>query len=445
MRVSRAIVSTLKGLSAGYAVGLTAALWLKAAVPDADLIWNLVSPFRIGAWIVGAAHGVPLVVRTAGGVDAPQAPGSIARLSELLGGSSDIVFSFSLFLVPISILAVVGIVTARSVRKAGPASGRELAVCSAVAAVAHGLVLAVAAWLSSFEFVAEGRLAPELGLGAATGHLGIGLGQRPLIAFVVGAAWGGAFAAAGGMSSLRLRATIASDDRVVLLAWMRGLATATAIVAGALALGGMFALVTGRVPSPSLVGLGGLLLAGNAVAAGIVASSGAPMSIALDAGPFTGWERLDFFNVGAAGTAMPATWVALVVPLAAGIVAGRFARRRTAYSDAGVALRLGVLWGLSLAVLAMLLRVRVLSSFSVGGLDLGGGSAAFDPLIALATGVATGTVAAFVGTRAGARAATVAADESWTCASCGIANVNDDRFCISCGAERQGSGAHSGA
>jgi hypothetical protein len=175
-------------------------------------------------------------------------------------------------------------------------------------------------------------------------------------------------------------------------------------------------------------------------AAGIVASNGVSMAVALDAGPFTGWERVDLLNVGASGDAAPpVVWLALLIPLAAGLVAGRFARRRSSYPVAQIALRFGALWGLTLAVFSLLLRVRVLSSFSVGGLDLGGGSAAFDPLVALGAGFVFGTLAAFIGAssvRVPALVTVGAPADAWTCANCGITNTTDDKFCVSCGGTR---------
>ncbi len=442
MRVSRAIVASAVGLLVGYLTGLGAAMWLRWSVPDGDVIWNVVSPLRIGAWMLTGALGVPLVVRSAAGVSAPEAAGSVGRISELLGGGSDVVFSFSLFLMPLSVLAIVGITVALLVRRAQPASTTQLLLWAAASAIVHGAGLGLIARFASFTRVMEGNLAPEIGLGTATGHVAIGLGPRPIAALAIGAVWGAAFALAGGMSALTMRRFIQPDTRVILRGWMRGLGTASAIVATGLALGGIYASVAGRAPGPSLTALGGFLLSANAVAAGVVLAHGASMSVALDAGPFTGWERIDFLHFGAAGGAAPKVmWLLAVIPIAAGIVGGRFARRRSDLSPIAVALRYGVLWGLSLAVLAMLLRVRVLSSFSVGALDLGGGSAAFDPLVALGLGTLWGSAAAFIGAWtvsrvARAREATVVPSATWSCGNCGITNAAADRFCVSCGATR---------
>ncbi len=450
MRVSHAIRASLAGLGIGYLASFVAALLLRASSPDAELLWNLVSPVRVATWMLASAHAIPLIVRSAAGVTAPEAAGSIGRLSELLGGGEDVVFSFSVVLVPISILAIVGITVALLVRWTNPATTRDVLRTVAIVAAVHGGALAVAARLSSIDLLFEGTLAPDLGLGAATGRVGLGIGPSPAAAFGVGALFGAAFAAAGAISSLEVRASLAPRTRVVLLAWMRGLGTAAGVIASVLAVGGLLALVTGRAPAFSLFVLGGFLLGANAVAAGVVLVHGVPMSIALDAGPFTGWERMDLLHFGVSGSASPKVLlIGVLVPIVSGVVAGRFCRRRSDLSAGAIAVRIGALWGLSLAVLAMLVRVRALSSFSVGAIDLGGGSAAFDPLVALVVGFAWGSVTSFVGAHvptvmraralAGVRSSLgslAGESEMWSCPRCRMPNTTDDRFCVSCGATR---------
>lgn len=452
VRVPRAIRASLAGLGIGYGACIVAVLWLKASSGDAEALWNLLSPLRVATWFVTSAHAVPLVVRSAAGVTAPEAAGSVGRLSELLGGGEDVVFSFSVVLVSISILTIVGIAVALLVRWSNPSSPRDVLRTVTLAAGVHGIVLALAARWSSVDLVFEGTLAPDLGLGAATGRVGLGLGPSPATAFVLGAVFGAAFAAAGAISSLGVRSSLAPTTRVVLLGWMRGLGTVAGIIASVLALGGLVALVTGRGPGLSLFALGGYLLGANAVAAGIVGVHGVPMDVALDAGPFTGWERMDLLHFGVSGSASPKVLLlAVVVPILGGIVAGRFCRRRSELSAAAIAVRIGGLWGLTLAVLAMLLRVRVLSTFSVGAVDLGGGSAAFDPLVALVVGAMWGTATSFVGARvpaavrsralAGVRSSlgSLAAEtQMWSCLRCRMPNTSDDRFCVSCGSPREG-------
>jgi hypothetical protein len=441
VRVPRAILPPAAGLLSGYISSLLGALWLRGAVPEGDLIASVVSPLRIAAWFLASAHGVPLVVRSAAGVRAPDAPAGIARLSELLGAGGsggsppgsgeDVVFSFSVVLVPITILAIAGIVTALLVRRAEPSSTRDVLAYAGVSAALYGTGLAIVARLASYVAEITGNLAPDLGLGSASGRVVVGIGAKPIAALLIGAVFGAAFAAAGGMSALSMRRAIAPDVRVTLLGWMRGLGTAAGIFAALMALGGIVAVISGRAPKASLVGLGGYLLAGNAVAAAIVLAHGASMAIALDAGPFTGWERMDLFHAGVAGSSAPeALWLLVIVPIVAGVVAGRFIGRRTALPAARVAVRFGSLWGLSLALMALLLRVRVLSSFSVGALDLGGGSAAIDPLVALVLGFVWGTPTAFIGARS------VHDPGRWTCPECAMANTESDRFCVSCGTPR---------
>ncbi len=431
VRVPRALLAPTGGLLSGYVASLVGALWIRGAVPEGDLIASVVSPLRIAAWMLTSAHGVPLVVRSAAGVRAPDAPAGIARLSELLGGGEDVVFTFSVVLVPITILAIAGITMALLVRRAAPSSARDVLAHVGVSAAVYGLGLTFVARLGSYIAEITGNLAPDLGLGSASGRVVLGIGARPFSAFVIGAAFGAAFAAAGGMSALPMRRQVAPDVRVTLFGWMRGLGTAAAIFAALMALGGLVAVFMGRAPSASLVGLGGYLLAGNAVAAAIVLAHGASMAIALDAGPFTGWERMDLLHAGVAGSPAPkALWLLAIVPIVAGVVAGRFIGRRTALSASRVALRYAVLWGFSLALMSLLLRVRVLSSFSVGALDLGGGSAAIDPLVALVLGFVWGSPAAFIGARS------VHDPGRWTCPECSMTNTESDRFCVSCGARR---------
>jgi hypothetical protein len=431
VRVTRAIRAAVGGLAAGYLSSLVGALWIAWAAPEGDLVSSIVSPLRIAVWFLTSAHGVPLVVRSAAGVDAPDAPAGVARLSELLGGGENVVFSFSVVLVPITILAICGIAAAMLVRREQPSSARDVLTLTGACAATYGIGLALIARVGAYAIEITANLAPDLGLGAASGLVAFGMAPRTLTAFVVGAAFGAAFAAAGAMSALPMRRQIAPDVRVSLFGWMRGLGTAAGIFAAVMAVGGIGAVVAGRAPKASLVALGGYLLAGNAVAAAIVLAHGASMVIALDAGPFTGWERLDLFHAGVAGGPAPAGLLAIaIVPVIAGVVAGRFIARRSALSPVHVALRFGVLWGFSLALLSLLLRVRVLSSFSVGALDLGGGSAAIDPLVALVFGFAWGAPSAFVG------ALTGRGTPMWRCPDCDMANTDTDRFCVSCGSPR---------
>jgi hypothetical protein len=443
VRVWCALRASLAGLAAGYFASLIAALWLRASTSGADLVWKVISPFKLASWILGSAHAVPLVVRSEAGLDAPQSPGTVGGLGQVLG-REDVVFSFSVLLVPISILAVTGIAVALLVRWSRPETTRQLLVWSGVAAATHGGVLAVLTATSRVQIEFEGVVAPDLGLGsAATGHLGFSIGHPPLFAFAIGAVLGAAFAVAGGLSSRTLRTTLASDSRVVLLGWMHGLGTAAGVVAAVLALGAIVALITGKAPAFGLLALGTYTLLANAIAAGIVLAHGVSMHVALDAGPLTGWERMDLLNFSTGGGAPLPLLLGALIPLAAGVIAGRFCRRRSDLSQPSIAWRFGGLWGLTLALLALLLRVRVLSSFSVGSLDLGGGGAAFDPLIALTLGFIWGCATSYIGART-IRVPTPGPSEdaalTWECAECGITNASDDYFCVSCGTVRTTAG-----
>ncbi len=446
------VLASLAGIAAGYVVCLIAAVTLGMAVPDAGLVWNVVSPFRVAGWLCLAAHGTPLAVQSTAGLRAPDAIGSIGSLNEILGTHGDVAFSFTMFLVPLTVLAVVGITVALLIRRARPSSTREVLLWSATASLTHGVALALLAVVTSYRFVFTGRLAPDLGLGAATGRLVVGFGAGVLAAAAFGCLWGAVAAAAGGLSSLEMRSTIDIRTRVLLRGWMRGLGSSVGVIAALMALGAIGAAVTGHAPPLSLVAIGGLMLSANAVAAALLLVHGLSLSVALDAGPFTGWERADLLHVGVGGHAAPAAaWLAVVIPITAGVVAGRFCRRRLDLRAEQIAVRFGGLWGLTLAALALLLRVRVLSTFSVGSLDLGGGGVGFDPLFALVVGFLWGTVTSYVGARF-ARVhpdvhhlreslATVASEpplEAWTCPKCEMPNADTDRFCISCGTLKPG-------
>jgi hypothetical protein len=162
---------------------------------------------------------------------------------------------------------------------------------------------------------------------------------------------------------------------------------------------------------------------------------------------------MDLLNFGVGGDAPILLPLVAVIPIAAGVVAGRFIRVRSEISNAAIAVRFGMLWGLTLALLSLLLRVRVLSSFSVGALDLGGGGAAFDPLIALAVGAVWGTATSYAGARFfGVRALAkvrvdraAASDELWACTRCQMPNTADDEFCVSCGLPRSSADLHNPA
>ena len=434
MRVLRATRASLVGLAAGYLVAFIGALLLRTVGSDASLITKLVSPLRIASWTLGLAHAAPVVVHSAAGVDAARS-GSLQRLAELLGGHSDVIFTFSIVLVPLTILALTGIVVAFGVLRLNPKTTRELFGMAGVASVTHGIALALLARISSLEFAFTGRVASQFGLGVAKGYVLIGAGQRPLVAGLLGAGWGAAFALAGGMSSEALRPTLELPSRIVLLGWLRGLTVVSFVLAGVMALGAFAALITGHAPGIGAILLGGLMLGANAIAAGIVMAHGVSLSIALDAGPFTGWQRMDLLHVGASGKLNIAMLFGAFVPILAGVVAGRFIRRRSDLQPVAIAWRFGALWGLTLAAFSMLLRVRVLSSLSVGELNLGGGSAAFDPLIALGLGVAWGTATSFVGARF-TRVTPSTVGSRWVCDTCNMANAERDGFCVSCGAKR---------
>jgi hypothetical protein len=204
----------------------------------------------------------------------------------------------------------------------------------------------------------------------------------------------------------------------------------------------------------------------NVVAAAVVLAHGPTMQIALDAGPLAEWTQIGYLTRGERALS-PARWLFVLVPLLGGIAAGRVMRKRVAGADAfRVAALFGVLWGIVLTMLTLLLRVRVLSNFSVTSLE-SGGSVAIDPLITLVLSSVWGGITAYIGLVAGSEVEigptieepvpvepALATPESHAraieppvvapsvampptaqrrCANCGGRVPEEDRFCMSCG------------
>lgn len=399
MRTVRSVAAALAGVAAGFVLAAVTTGWLRASVPEAGLVWNVVPAPRVAGWLVAAAHGVPIKIRTTAGLRSPGA--AVGRLGDLVGGSSgraDVTFTFSIVLIPIALLAIVGIVVALVFRRRAPRSPRELVGQAAVCGMAYGAALAALSLYSEVGLGFSGRLAPQLGLDGATGRIAFQMGPRPVQALWIGGVWGVAFALAGGLSTPAMRAQLADNTRVLLRLWLRALGAFAAVVGAVLVVGAVWAVVAGRAPGGGRAAVGGWLLAGNAAAAGIVLAHGVPVQVALDAGPFAGWSRVALFHVGpGAGAAPAAAWAVLLLPAVVGVWAGRSLSRRTSLRPLDIGWRFGGLWGLTLAVLALLLRVRVLSSFSLGGIELGGGHATVDPLMAALAGAGWGAVSALAG------------------------------------------------
>jgi len=167
------------------------------------------------------------------------------------------------------------------------------------------------------------------------------------------------------------------------------------------------------------------------------------MTLSFDAGPFAEWSRLGYVSEGA--RSLPAMrWVFLLVPTFAGLAAGRVMRSR-GVGVAAASTGFGAAWGIALAAVAVLLRVEVLSSFSIGSLAAGGG-ADIDPVIALLSGFVWGSVTSAIGYIAFGEpqpstptpgfpepAAPVQPVPARVCPSCGATVPAGDRFCAACG------------
>jgi hypothetical protein len=260
----------------------------------------------------------------------------------------------------------------------------------------------------------------------------------------VGFVWGAIFAAIGTLRSPGVTQHLSEQWRAVGSGVTRAaiVAVPTAIVCLvvlALAQGGGFDIGI----DPKLTPLGIVLLGLNIISGAVVLAHGAPLNIALDAGPLSGFTRLGYMPEGS--TLSPARWLFVLVPVLACIVAGRAMRRRLGGVGAGAAaLGFGAVWGLALAALAVLLRVRVLSNFSVGSLEAGGG-ASIQPLLALGLGFVLGTVLSYIGMVSGggasgpadvathAPAGALPESGAAKCGNCGRPLPPGDRFCSACG------------
>jgi hypothetical protein len=112
-------------------------------------------------------------------------------------------------------------------------------------------------------------------------------------------------------------------------------------------------------------------------------------------------------------------------------------RRHVSRSDAGrAAVAFGVLWGVVLAVLALMLRVRILSSFDIAAIQAGGG-ATINAVLAFVLGTVIAGVLCYIGLVTGREApsppAAVVPRRPRMCEACGSEVPSDDSFCGVCG------------
>ncbi len=444
MRVGgRAAVAGVAGLIAGLLVSLVAAAWLRSTTPEAGLLWGVAPTGKIAIWTLAGAHGVPLRVQA--GAEVSDELGEIgSRIGELFGGDTGSTTlpaprgDLQVRLASLTVLASLGLVIALAMSRSGVRDLREAAAGAVVAGAVNGAGLAV--------LVAAG--AARLGFDARIVRVGVEASMPVGVALVLGALWGAAFALIGALAAPRVAGALSPLWRVSGAAAKRA-----ALVASAVAIVVLIVMAieqagggTGIGLGADLGALGAFLLGANVVGAAIVLSHGPSMQVALDAGPLSGFTRVGYVPQGS--SSLPTTrWLFVLVPIAAGVAAGRMIKRRLGdRSDVSAAAAFGVVWGVALGVLAFLLRVRVLSSFSVGSLAAGGG-ASINPVVALVFGTVLGSVTSYVG-MVTAKATThpltppletiasvtpAAPAEPRACPSCGKAVPENDRFCGSCG------------
>ncbi len=456
----RAAAAALAALFVGFAVSWVAAAWLRSATPEANLLWGVAPPSKVAIWTLSGAHGATL--RIEAGVDFDE---GLAPLREQVGdliGQEDIELDlpeqtggdFSIRLAPFILLALSGVVIVLVLRRSGATSPADIATAAVVAGAVNGVALALLAAAS----------AARLGVEVPFVRAGLEARLAPAPVLVLGFMWAALFAAVGtamvpGVAEklpMALRAAGAGIRRAAIVAPI--VAVICLIVLAIGQGGGDFEIPIDRELTP----LGVVLLGLNVVAGAVVLAHGAAMNIDLGAGPLSGFTQIGYMPEGAELSA--ARWLFILVPILAGIAAGRAMRKRVDGKNFGTsAAAFGLMWGIALAALAVLLRVKVLSNFDIGALEAGGGLS-INPLAALAFGFGTATILSYlsmsfgkpqelvaavsqpvpspavaservVATPPAAVAVTPAVQPTvGKCANCGSPLPTDDRFCSACGA-----------
>lgn len=438
----RGAAAAIVGLIAGLLVSFVVSAWLRSAAPEAGLLWRAVPAGKLASWTMTGAHGVPLRIQA--GAEVSEELGELGeRIGDLFGVETERQApaprgDFEVRLASLTVLGVLGAVIGALMARSGTTGLADAATGALAAAAASGMGLSVLAGLGS----------TRLGFDARIVRVGVEAGASVPFSLVAGAVWGGLFAFIGALSAPRVAEAVAPPWRATGAAMRRG-----ALVAGA---GSVIVLIVMAIEQSSRGGTAGLntdlaaigvvVLGVNVVAAAAVLSHGATMSVALDAGPLSGFTRIGYLPEGE-GTLPVSRWLFVVVPIAAGVAAGRVLKRHLGdRSDVNAAAMFGVVWGLVLAALAFLVRVRVLSSFSIGSLAAGG-AASINPFVAFVFGAVVAGVSSYIGMatiRGGpehgmtpaleAIAATSAQDAATqSCHGCGATVPPTDRFCGSCG------------
>jgi hypothetical protein len=440
--VGRGFAAAVVALVVGVVLSFVFAVWLRASTPDAEFVSRVASTQHVAVWTFTSAHGAAVRVNAGVDVRSERLRDVGDRIGGLLGRERGVLPSAGLRfrLASLTLLLAIACAFALVMRGAGARNVQDALAGAGIAAGVYGLALAALALLSTSQLGFEGRIVSA----------GVRVSVSPTAAFIFGAGWALFTSFAGAYASSDVQANISTFARAV---W-RGLGRALTIAAiGSVvllvAVGGAQAARSGSLDvDPSLAALGVLALGTNAVAAAMVLSHGAPMVLNFDAGPLREWARLGYVPAGA-GSLPAVRWLFVLVPIIAGIAAGR--RMRSDTSDVVRASAVfGVAWGILLAALAVMLRVEILSTFAITELAPGG-FARINPFVALVMGAVVGGTMCAIGmltpTR-DARSVTEIAPEIWApvqpteppapapraCASCGAPIPAGDAFCGSCGA-----------
>jgi hypothetical protein len=427
----RGAAAAIAALIVGFVLALAAAGWLRSASPGSGFLFRVANTMQVASWTFVGAHGVPLEVSAGVTLDDERLGDIGDRIGDLIGRenpleqigergpSADVRVRLS----PLTILAAAGAVLAWVMRGTHATDVRSAAAASVVAAVVYGVGLMAFAASSG----------AGLGFDAAIVRAGVDASTSPVLALVFGSAWGFVFAFIGAVSST-LRGlwltVVAALGRAAVVAAL--VSIVCLVVFGIAQGGGGSGGVNGR-----LAALGVVFLGVNIVGGAVVLAHGAHMRVALDAGPLSDFTRLGYFPSGR--ELSPARFVFVLVPVLATIAAGRVIAKRT--RDPVACLVFGAAWGIALGAIAAMLRVEILSDFSIGSLAAGG-RASISPAAAAAAAFAIGTVGSLVGMRTERRVvddpvphvAAPTTGESGSCPTCGGAVPVGDSFCGACGA-----------
>lgn len=436
--MGRAALAAAVALVAGLALSFVVAGAVRSSAPGGRLLSRVAPVPKLAVWTFAAAHGVPVRIEAGAQVDPRIADGFSDRLGDRLGGiigdrigDGDVGAGAGVpvRLAPLSLLVLAGLVLCVVIRdgRARPPDVFRMAVTAAFVygAGLAGLASAAASWT---------------GRDIAIVRAGVGVFVPVAYAFGAGAVWAAVFAAVGLLAVRGVRTTLPPLAGAVGAGLARGLvvASVTTIVALLVLAVAQAADAGGVEVDPQLAAVGAALFAVNVVGAGIVLAHGPPMITAFAAGPF---ERISQIGYAASGevTVSPARFVFLMVPVLSLIAAGRVMRRYLPRADAArAAAAFGIAWGVLLAAIALMLRVRVVTTFEITGLQAGGG-ATINALFAFAAGTLAAAVLSYVGLVTGREyviaSAPVAAEPApmRTCDACGSAVPRNDSFCGACG------------